>query len=703
MAKRKQSKRKVKQRPVRMERPASVTGETQARLFDRVAEETLHGDRDLFDTLTAYERSLVVQWLSEAIITGDVQNAVHNVLWEIDFDRKPVDIETFITDPYYLGKMCEGLDQHWVDDLKKVFAPGSQVFEWVMTGAIGIGKTTLAMIALAFKLQYLAHLRDAPRYYGLLADSLIVFGIYSITKLQVSDTGYYKLRGFIDSSPYFRHEFPRSQKIDSQLDFERSVGKRIKVVPGSQDLHALGLDLYSFSMDEVNFMRQKVDKDRGKMVGQAYELYNAVHTRIRSRFIRPGGSVPGIMLLMSSRNAQTSFLESHLKKSQGSPHTFVSDYALWEVKSTKKFTLPKFNVEVGDRLASSRILEDGERTRPEARIIAVPGEFRDPFMEDIDQALRDIAGIATFNVSPLIRDRKSVYDMVRKNIRNPFTTKVISLDILDDVTLDQYFDVNKTSKIVRGKWTPRLNPERPRYIHVDLSLSGDCAGLAMGHVSGLVKHNRSNADGTVVRLESPFIIMDLMLRILPPVGSEIELAKIRSFILYLKSLYPIARVTFDGFQSADSLQILKKVHKIDAGLLSVDRTDEAYLALRSALFERRIGGYAYEPFMDEVLDVERDVKKRKVDHPARATKGGKGSKDVADAVAGVTWLCINDERSMQSGPMLPVEDSARRSSVVIDPDAEPEPVAAAAAAKKGRRIGGHTYSRDVLRNNVHVP
>ena len=146
MAKRKQSKRKVKQRPVRMERPASVTGETQARLFDRVAEETLHGDRDLFDTLTAYERSLVVQWLSEAIITGDVQNAVHNVLWEIDFDRKPVDIETFITDPYYLGKMCEGLDQHWVDDLKKVFAPGSQVFEWVMTGAIGIGKTTLAMI-----------------------------------------------------------------------------------------------------------------------------------------------------------------------------------------------------------------------------------------------------------------------------------------------------------------------------------------------------------------------------------------------------------------------------------------------------------------------------------------------------------------------------------------------------------------------------
>jgi hypothetical protein len=713
VAKRKQSKKR-KARPNTLKRlkpPDSVKGEQAEALFDRIAEEILHGDRALFESLTPYERSLVTQWMSEAIITGDAHNAVHDVLWEIDFHKKPVDIETFITNDYYLGRVLEGLDQNWVDDLKKVFAPGSKIFEWIMTGAIGIGKTTLAMVALAYKLHYLSCLRDAPTYYGLLKESLIVFGIYSITKLQVSDTGYYKLRGYVDNSPYFRLDFPRSRKIDSQLDFERSTEKKIKVVPGSQDLHALGLDLYSFSMDEVNFMREKSDKDKGRLVGQAYDLYNAVHTRITSRFIRPGGSIPGIMVLMSSRNAQTSFLESHIQKVGGTEMTYISDYALWEVKPKHKFSLPTFKVEVGDRVSSSRILGDGEKSRADAKIIEVPGEFEQPFLEDIDQALRDIAGVATFNVSPLVRDRKSVFDMVRKNIPNPFTKPIVTIDVEDDITLDQFFEMRTVCRIRRGKWEPRLNPTRPRFAHVDLSLSGDCAGIAMGHVSGIIRHQRLRPDGATIIVENPFIIIDFMVRIAPPPSSEIDLSKIRSFILFLKDIYPLTRVTFDGFQSADSIQILRKApHKVEAGLLSVDKNDEPYLSLRSALFDRRIGGYRYDPFVDEVLDLQRYAKTKKVDHPIRATKGGKGSKDVSDSVAGVVWTCINDERA--SAELLPMpEEQGRKRVRTVDPDekvvsteidsqgrvVEPED------KPKGRLVGGRLVDRESLRKNVQVP
>jgi len=645
-------------------KPSSVQGSEQVGLFERVAEEVLHQDRNLFDRLTPYERELVIRWLSEAIVDDEGWSAIHDVLWEADFHTKPVGIEEFIHDDYYLGRAASELHPAWKEDLYYVFAPGSSVFEWVMTGAIGIGKTTLACVGLAYKLYYLSCLRDASAYYGLLPGSLIVFGVYSITKRQVADAGYYKLRGFLDSSPYFRQEFPRSTKIDSKIDFERSTGRKFMVIPGSQELHALGLDLFSFLMDEVNFMRVKDNREAGVQTGQAYDLYNATYTRLQSRFIRPGGSLPGIMMLLSSRNAQTSFLEEHLRKVKGNASTHISDYALWEVKSKKKFTLPTFRVEVGDRISRSRLLKDGERCRKHAKIVEVPGEFRKPFTEDIDQALRDIAGVATFNLSPLVRDRQSVFDGIHPKMQHPFNREALTISCDDDIRLDDYFDVREVCRTRRSKWVPLLNPNCPRFIHVDIGLTGDALGFAMGHVAGMVRNRRVNPDGTESEVSNPFAIIDLMARVVPPPGEEVELAKMRAFVVFLSKLFHVERVTFDGFQSADSIQILRRFN-IEAGKLSVDRDDEAYLSLRSAMFDRRISYYEYPPFIDEVLDLERDIKKRKVDHPTRSSKGGNGSKDVSDAVAGVVWHLTNDPRAA-SVPTLPdfdMEDVAEMVAV----------------------------------------
>lgn len=688
-----------------IERPDSVKGPDAVALFDRVALEALHSHRKLFDELSLHEKELVIRWLSDALIDGDPSNAVHNVLWEIDYVRKPVGIETFIMDDYYLGKVLNKLHPLWIEDLKTVFAPRSKISEWILTGGIGTGKTTLAMAAIAYKLYCLSCLKDAPSYYGLLPKSLIVLGIYSITKRQVADTGYFKLRGHVDNSPYFRNDFPRSTKIDSQVDFEKTTGKLIKVIPGSQELHALGLDLFSFSMDEVNFMREKTDKEMGTMIGQAYDLYNATRTRITSRFLRPGGVIPGIMLLMSSRKSQTSFLEERLKKIDRTV-THVSDYALWEVKPATNYTLPWFKVEVGDRIAASRILEPKEKIRPGARIIEVPGEYKKLFQEDVDQNLRDVAGIATFNISPLVRDRKSVFDAVRKSIPKPFARKSVTLDILDDIQLAEFFDMNIACKIFKGKYVPRINPSAPRFGHTDIALTGDSAGIAMGHVSGVVSVERVKDDGTVAREESPFIIIDFMLRITPPPSSEIELKKLRAFWFYILKFYPLIRVTFDGFQSADSMQILKKRGKMESGLLSIDKVDTPYLSLRSAHFDRRIAMYDYTPYQDEVLDLERVMikgRKPKVDHPTRSSKGVKGSKDVSDAVAGVVWQCVSDERAIMNAPLFSSPVDPALYGRVVDPKDNGKGVnGRPTAGSRQPGVDGNTMDWDKLRDNVHV-
>jgi hypothetical protein len=668
-------------------------------LFNRVAEETLYGDRELFDGLSTPERALVVEWLAEAIVDGQADTSLHGLLWEVDYIRQPPTIEEFIENDYYFGRAASFLHPRWKEDLHEVFRPGSPIFEWILTGAIGTGKTTVSDVAMGYKLCVLSCLRDASRYYGLLPDEKIVFGIYSKTLTQAADAGFYKLRGYLDNSTYFTEHCPRDLKKQSRIDFEPMARKKIQVAQGSRSGHALGLDLFAFLMDEANFMDEKQDKDTGKTVGQAYDLYNATYTRLQSRFGRPGGVLPGMLFLVSSRNAQTSFLEEHLKtvtSGNHSQHTYVSDYPLWECKPKSRYTFPGFQVEIGDRHAASRILEPTEKVRKGARTIEIPLELRKSFDEDTDQALRDMAGVATFNVSPLIRDRASVHDAVHAKMVHPFSRVEVICDINDDVLIEEHFDVTKIARVVGSKHVPRLNPKCPRFIHVDIGLTNDALGIAMGHIGGTMKTERTNAEGLYSTVSNPYILMDLMLRVRAPAGGEVDLSKVRAFILFLKRLYPIAKITYDQFQSSDSIQILKK-HHLDAGHQSVDRKEDAYLSLRSAHFDRRISMCEYMPYIDEVLDLERLIKpngRNKVDHPKKATKGGKGSKDVSDAVAGVVWLCMNDERAMHESvadlEMVPrmLGQTVRAANDPVPPDAKKE------------RIGAARKTWDDLRSNV---
>lgn len=557
--------------------------------------------------------------------------------------------------------------------------------------------TTVGDIALGKKLCDLSCLRDPSRYYGLLPDEKIAFGIYATTLAQAADAGYFKLRGYIDNSPYFREHFQRDLGRDSRIDFEPNTGRKIQVVQGSRSGHALGIDLFAFLMDEANFMEEKQDKVTGKTVGQAYELYNATYTRLQSRFGRAGGMLPGMMILISSRNSQTSFLEEHLKSTMAgdfAANTFVSDYPLWACKPKHKYTFPGFFVEIGDRTSKSRILKADEKPRKSARVIEIPTELRKMFNEDVDQALRDAAGVATFNTSPLIRDRASVFDAAHPKMKHPFTLETVICDIDDETLIEAHFVAKQLVRVKGSKHLPRLNSKCPRFIHVDIGLTGDALGFAMGHVAGKVRTERVSAEGLLSTVINPYIVMDLMLRVQAPPGGEIDLSKVRAFILFLKRIFPIAKITFDQFQSSDSIQILKKEH-LDAGHQSVDKKEDAYLSLRSALFDRRIAMYAYEPFQDEVLDLERDMKKRKVDHPTKATKGGKGSKDVSDAVAGVVSLCMNDDRALHESvadleitPRALLAQTKRGAADPIPPD------------RSGEKLGAARKSWDDLRSNV---
>lgn len=640
-----------------------VSTEAANRVYRRLAEGAL-SDADsvaLLEQLSEHERAMVYDWFADSLVEGHTETPIHNVLWEQDFLYKPVGIDQFVEDPYYLGETLAELYPVWRRDLREMFATGSTVNELCLTGAIGIGKTSVAAAALCYKLYWLSCLRDPASHYGLLPGSKIVFGIYSITLRQVSDTAYPKAVSYIDHSPYFKEQFPRDHGIDSKIKFKK---KAIEVVVGSQSVHAMGLDLYGVIVDEANFMKVKQDAATKAQIGQAYQLYTDTARRIESRFMQEGGSNPGLMVLSSSRRSQGSFLEQRIAKIAASAgrtlrglrglvgkHMYLSDYALWDVK---KYPGKRFRVLIGDITRRTEILGDDETAPEGTDVVEVPTQFRAAFEMDAEAAVRDIAGRATLSLHPLIRDRTSIQDAVTPGLKHPFTMETVTISDTDDTTIESFYR-RDVALHHPGRWRPKINPDAPRFLHIDLSLTGDSGGIAMAHASGIVKHRTQQPSGEFTFVSKPSVIVDFMLQIIPPRGSETDLSKIIAFVLYLKQFYNIVLVSLDGYQSRHMQQLFRK-QKIESLTLSIDRNDDAYVSLRAMFFDRYISTYHYAVFEKEIVHLERDLDHHKVDHPEKFPDGTTGSKDTSDAVAGAVWWCLNDDRAFKSAALLDAQD-----------------------------------------------
>ena len=143
-----------------------------------------------------------------------------------------------------------------------------------------------------------------------------------------------------------------------------------------------------------------------------------------------------------------------------------------------------------------------------------------------------------------------------------------------------------------------------------------------------------------------------MMRIRPPPAEQIYMPDLRRLIYELMEHGFI----FTGF-SSDSYQYIEMHQQvrrrgITPYLISVDRNTDPYDELKAAIYENRIRFYNYAPFVEELKALEYDRLRGKVDHPQA------GSKDVADAMAGVVYGLMNHAER------LPVEALAGTKSKI---------------------------------------
>jgi hypothetical protein len=570
-----------------------------------------------------------------------------DILGDAEYKTPPVDIKTFVKDPYYLGHTCDNIYPKLLEDLTELF--DGNYFESIWTGALGVGKTFAASIGICRILYELSCMRDPHSSFGLARDSNISIVCFSVNEDIARKVAYENIVTKIKASPYFQEHFP-FEPTKKELRFPNGVW----VAPrASTDTSAIGLNVISFMIDEGNFLPNS--KTIAGEESRVETIYNMIKRRMKSRFEKQG-RLPGMIFIVSSKQSNDDFTAKRIQESLNDPTTFVRDRAAWELKPEDYFKSKRFWVLCGSAETASQILTDEEADQikdhvPEgSALIDVPEDFRNDFETDLEGSIREIGGIATIAVHPFIQRREKIREAIDPTRQHPFSTLVYDMSKGGQFLWDTMVTMRQErgpGRVEFARMRPRINPSAARHVHIDIGLKKDSLGLCMSHISGWLDVVRRTEDGREFVDRAPTYVVDLFLRVVPPIGGEILLSEVRHLVYDLSAHgYMITTITLDQFQSSDSLQTFsaKGYH---AQLVSVDSTPAPYDNLKTALYESRVSYYSYQPLLDELTFLQEDLSggRRKIDHPK------KGSKDVADALAASLYT-LSKQKLTEPLPIL---------------------------------------------------
>jgi len=571
---------------------------------------------------------------------------------EVTQVREVVPIRQWLSSTYFLGSHAKNLYPFWREEIVDFIEGGYS--EWIITGAIGTGKSFAAEITAQRKLYELSCYDFPQRLFGLADISKIFFAYLSVSRSQAELTGFGDIRAMVDDTIYFQRHFQRDKEIDSVLKFPQKVF----FVPGSDALHVIGTNLFGAILDETNFLKAGGSGKAGDLA-KAAALYREITDRRRSRFVGARSRDVGFSLLVSSSTHYSSFTETRIKKADSDTKVTIS--RPWDAKPKGEYSSKKFFVFKGTEyedpvvaekpediyhLVKDEQIKEGLRIEqelsdsedevlmaeivellpPELQIlfILVPEDFLKDFRDDVVAALRNIAGESTAPTGKLF-SAGSVWQMcTTTQIRHPFGKETFTISLQKPGEIIDFMDVEYFFKEIEGKLYPRRHPHARRYVHIDQSISGDPTGMGMCHIGGM----RIDRD-TGIKL--PLLELDFALRIIPPPRPDkISIAKVRKFFFDLRDRHVIiGKLTYDQYQSTDSIQIMQS-HGIPAEHQSLDKDDKQWVQFNNLLYETRFLMYDYKPLRTEYFDLDHDQEKHKVDHPPE------NFKDVSDGVVGAS-------------------------------------------------------------------
>lgn len=195
-----------------------------------------------FSNLSEAERKIALQILEQYAKNGESQ-----LLEEMkysDFEEIPVDIVEFLHNKQYLGNALYDPDgrftlyPYWEEKLKEIFPDNvtTSINTLILTGAIGLGKSTVADICLLYLLYRLLCLKDPYLYYGLQPVDKLSISLMNITLENAKGVALDKMNQMILSSAWFMAH----GEMTGTTNLVFRPNKHIEVITASSNNQVIG-------------------------------------------------------------------------------------------------------------------------------------------------------------------------------------------------------------------------------------------------------------------------------------------------------------------------------------------------------------------------------------------------------------------------------------------------------------------------------
>lgn len=531
------------------------------------------------------------------------------------FEEEPVPLDVFVEDKAYLGNpplspvqydlvrhieriylpelyplMAEEFGGYWADPVRMTNIITAQ---W----GKGAGKDHTVRVA-SLRVAYLLMVLKSPQRYFSMPEQDSIHLLNIAYNAGQANRAFFKPMTEAVKRGWFKD---RSEPKRDVIQYD----KHIEAVSGHSEAEGQeGLNLMLGVADEIDAF-----KSRAELVGQGKKA-------------REASTTAESILEMMKTSASTRFPESYKRVAISYPRYLGS-------------TIQKLTLE-----GRADIAEMGEENSP----YYVSGP------------------LATWEVNPRVKGKHQFAADYRKDpdeaaakyeckpsravnayFRNPqiFRTAVDKADQPIHIEYETVELEKPVSGEIATVWQPKFHFDEDfvpvqgaRYaIHGDLAIKSDRAGISMSHVESWTEQVTllEQEDGSVVEeaMSVPLLRNDFTIAFEADIGEspprEIQIRWVRLLIFELiKRGFFIAQVSFDSFQSADTMQILES-HGIAVEKLSPDKDTGIWRALKDLGSDGRLKMPWNEVLQMEIEALSED--NGKVDHPPG------GSKDLADAFA----------------------------------------------------------------------
>lgn len=520
------------------------------------------------------------------------------------YEEIPVDIDTFIEDPHYLGGTLDrgrAIYPRWREVLREIFEDPYKYQTVILTGSIGTGKSTIGVVVGLKMLYDLLNIKDPHKFFRISATQNNIMFIFNNLTLTKSLQGMYgTMMGHCMKSPWFLS----NGHIAGDTNKVYIPNKRVRFGVASEEYHITSTDCFAFFFDEANDV---LHNDGNFQDSMAMKILNAANQRIRSRFRSVDRSTFfGKSIVISSKQSEMAFLEQYTQDqlAKDPEHTFVFDEPQWNVIPIDLSGV-MFRVAYGNKNSKSYIMSDNDSTQATIaqgfKVLEVPLEYKKDFEDNLNRALTEVAGVSVAYIDKFF-SREYVSASFDKTRHNPFSSDVLVVGLRDKQEYKEYFN---------PKLIPTEYQREKIYMHIDTSKSGDRTGITA------VSQSRTNFED----LHHLFTVY-----IEAPKNDQICFKKHEDFVFYLYDNlgWDIQNVSSDGFNSVQLKQNLE-LHGISADYISPDRTSIPYMTLQRLIYDKHMKLLEIPLLEKELVELNMNNVTMKIDHPVTGSKDGSDS------------------------------------------------------------------------------